>query len=130
VARTFSRPTAWPACAWATRWVSPTRCAVSTAWGLGSLGTLSAAAGGLLRDTAHLAAGRAENAAHPRLHAAAFRDMGFEGTNANTNCVFVDIKRPRRVPVMPAPPRRCAWAATSRPSRSRTRASRSARWTR
>ena len=26
----------------------------------------------------------------------AFRDMGFEGTDANTNCVFIDIKRPAK----------------------------------
>jgi len=68
--------------------------AVNNAWGLGSLGTLSAAAGtASLRDTAHLAEERAENARIRDFTLQAFRDMGFEGTNANTNCVFVDIKR-------------------------------------
>jgi histidinol-phosphate aminotransferase len=68
--------------------------AVSNAWGLGSLGTLTAAAGtASLRDTAHMAEERAENARIRDFTLQAFRDMGFEGTNANTNCVFVDIKR-------------------------------------
>ena len=68
--------------------------AVSNAWGLGSIGTLTAAAAtASLRDTAHMAAERAENARIRDFTLQAFRDMGFEGTNANTNCVFVDIKR-------------------------------------
>lgn len=71
--------------------------AVNNAWGLGSLGTLSAAAGtASLRDTAHLAEERAENARIRDFTLQAFRDMGFEGTNANTNCVFIDIKRPAK----------------------------------
>jgi histidinol-phosphate aminotransferase len=68
--------------------------AVSNAWGLGSIGTLTAAAAtASLRDTAHMAEERAENARIRDFTLQAFRDMGFEGTNANTNCVFVDIKR-------------------------------------
>ncbi len=71
--------------------------AVNNAWGLGSLGTLSAAAGtASLSDTAHLAEERAENARIRDFTLQAFRDMGFEGTNANTNCVFIDIKRPAK----------------------------------
>lgn len=71
--------------------------AVSNAWGLGSLGTLTAAAGtASLRDTAHMAEERAENARIRDFTLQAFRDMGFEGTNANTNCVFIDIKRPAK----------------------------------
>lgn len=68
--------------------------AVSAAWGLGSINTLSAAAGiASLRDTAHMAEERAENARVRDFTLQAFRDMGFEGTDANTNCVFIDIKR-------------------------------------
>ena len=68
--------------------------AVGNAWGLGSINTLTAAAGiASLRDVAHLAEERAENARVRDFTLQAFRDMGFEGTNANTNCVFVDVKR-------------------------------------
>lgn len=68
--------------------------AVGNAWGLGSINTLTAAAGiASLRDVAHLADERAENARVRDFTLQAFRDMGFEGTNANTNCVFIDVKR-------------------------------------
>jgi histidinol-phosphate aminotransferase len=71
--------------------------AVSAAWGLGSINTLTAAAGiASLRDTAHMAEERAENARIRDFTLQAFRDMGFEGTNANTNCVFIDIRRPAK----------------------------------
>jgi len=71
--------------------------AVSAAWGLGSINTLTAAAGiASLRDTAHIAEERAENARVRDFTLQAFRDMGYEGTNANTNCVFVDIRRPAK----------------------------------
>lgn len=71
--------------------------AVNAAWGLGSINTLTAAAGSAsLRDTKHMDAERAENARIRDFTLQAFRDMGFEGTNANTNCVFVDIKRPAK----------------------------------
>ncbi|MEZ5294532.1 MAG: aminotransferase class I/II-fold pyridoxal phosphate-dependent enzyme [Vicinamibacterales bacterium] len=68
--------------------------AVASAWGLGSVNTLTAAAGiASLRDTKHLEAERTENARVRDFTLQAFRDMGFEGTNAHTNCVFIDIKR-------------------------------------
>lgn len=71
--------------------------AVSAAWGLGSINTLTAAAGiASLRDTAHMAEERAENARIRDFTLQAFRDLGFEGTNANTNCVFIDIRRPAK----------------------------------
>lgn len=70
---------------------------VNVAWGLGSINTLTAAAGiASLRDTKHMDEERAENARIRDFTLQAFRDMGFEGTNANTNCVFVDIKRPAK----------------------------------
>lgn len=71
--------------------------AVSAAWGLGSINTLTAAAGiASLRDTKHMEEERAENARVREFTLQAFRDMGFEGTNANTNCVFIDIRRPAK----------------------------------
>jgi histidinol-phosphate aminotransferase len=71
--------------------------AISQAWGLGSLNTLTATAGiASLRDTKHMDEERAENARVRDFTLQAFRDMGFEGTNAHTNCVFVDIKRPAK----------------------------------
>jgi histidinol-phosphate aminotransferase len=71
--------------------------AISRAWGLGSINTLTAAAGvASLKDTAHMAEERAENARVRDFTLQAFRDMGFEGTDSHTNCVFVDLKRPAR----------------------------------
>lgn len=71
--------------------------AISQAWGLGSLNTLTATAGiASLRDTKHMDEERAENARVRDFTLQAFRDMGFEGTNAHTNCVFIDIKRPAK----------------------------------
>jgi len=70
---------------------------ISRAWGLGSINTLTAAAGiASLRDVKHMEEERAENARVRDFTLQAFRDLGFEGTNANTNCVFVDIKRPAK----------------------------------
>ncbi|MGD9904924.1 MAG: histidinol-phosphate transaminase [Vicinamibacterales bacterium] len=71
--------------------------AISQAWGLGSINTLTASAGiASLRDTKHMDEERAENARVRDFTLQAFRDMGFEGTNAHTNCVFIDIKRPAK----------------------------------
>jgi len=70
---------------------------VARAWGLGSINTLTAAAGiASLRDVAHMQEERTENARIRDFTLQAFRDMGFEGTDAHTNCVFVDIKRPAK----------------------------------
>ena len=71
--------------------------AISRAWGLGSINTLTAAAGiASLKDTAHIAEERAENARVRDFTLQAFREMGFEGTDSHTNCVFLDLKRPAR----------------------------------
>ncbi len=71
--------------------------AISRAWGLGSINTLTAAAGiASLRDVKHMEEERAENARIRDFTLQAFRDLGFEGTDAHTNCVFVDIKRPAK----------------------------------
>ena len=71
--------------------------AIAQSWGLGSINTLTATAGiASLRDVKHMEEERAENARVRDFTLQAFRDMGFEGTNAHTNCVFVDIKRPAK----------------------------------
>jgi histidinol-phosphate aminotransferase len=71
--------------------------AIAQSWGLGSINTLTATAGiASLRDVKHMEEERAEHARVRDFTLQAFRDMGFEGTNAHTNCVFVDIKRPAK----------------------------------
>jgi histidinol-phosphate aminotransferase len=71
--------------------------AITQAWSLGSVNTLTAAAGiASLRDTAHIAEERAENARVRDFTLQAFKSMGFEGTDSNTNCIFVDLKRPAK----------------------------------
>ena len=57
---------------------------------------LGAAGVASLRDVKHLDEERAENARVRDFTLQAFRDLGFEGTDANTNHVFVDIKRPAK----------------------------------
>jgi histidinol-phosphate aminotransferase len=69
--------------------------AISGAWSLGSVNTLSAAAGiASLRDAKHIEEERAENARVRDFTLQAFRSMGFEAADCHTNCVFVDLKRP------------------------------------
>jgi histidinol-phosphate aminotransferase len=69
--------------------------AISRAWSLGSVNTLSAAAGvASLRDQAHIDEERAENARVRDFTLQAFRSMGFEAADCHTNCIFVDLKRP------------------------------------
>jgi histidinol-phosphate aminotransferase len=71
--------------------------AISQAWGLGSINTLTAAAGiASLRDVKHIDDERAENARVRDFTLQAFKDMGFEGTDAHTNCIFIDLKRPAK----------------------------------
>jgi histidinol-phosphate aminotransferase len=71
--------------------------AIASSWGLGSINTLTAVAGiSSLRDTKHMDEERAENARVRDFVLTSFRSMGFEGTNAHTNCVFVDLKRPAK----------------------------------
>lgn len=69
--------------------------AVAQAWSLGSMNTLTAAAGiTSLRDTAHMEAERKENARVRDFTLQAFKRMGFEATDCQTNCVFVNLGRP------------------------------------
>jgi histidinol-phosphate aminotransferase len=69
--------------------------AISGAWSLGSVNTLSAAAGvASLRDPRHIDDERAENARVRDFTLQAFRSLGYEAADAHTNCIFVDLKRP------------------------------------
>jgi histidinol-phosphate aminotransferase len=69
--------------------------AVSQAWSLGSMNTLTAAAGiTSLRDTAHMEEERKENARVRDFTLQAFRKIGFEASDCHTNCIFVNLGRP------------------------------------
>ncbi len=69
--------------------------AISGAWSLGSLNTLTAAAGiASLRDSQHIDEERAENARVRDFTRQAFKTMGYESADCHTNCIFVDLKRP------------------------------------
>jgi len=71
--------------------------AISRAWSLGSVNTLSAAAGAAsLRDAKHIEEERAENARVRDFTLEAFKTMGFEAPDCHTNCIFVDLKRPAK----------------------------------
>jgi histidinol-phosphate aminotransferase len=71
--------------------------AISRAWSLGSMNTLTAAAGiASLRDTKHIEEERAENARVRDFTLQAFRSMGYEAPDCHTNCIFVDLKRPAK----------------------------------
>jgi histidinol-phosphate aminotransferase len=66
--------------------------AMSRAWQLGSLNTLTAAAGAAsLRDTQHIADERAENARVRDFTLQAFKSMGYEGLDSHANCIFVNL---------------------------------------
>ena len=69
--------------------------AISRAWNLGSMNTLSAAAAiASLRDPGHIAEERRENAKVREYTLSAFRDMGFEAPDSHTNHIFLDLGRP------------------------------------
>lgn len=69
--------------------------ALAEAWNLGSMNTLSAAAGiASLKDTGHLAWERQENRRIRDMVMGAFRDMGYDGPDTNSNCIFVELGRP------------------------------------
>ena len=69
--------------------------AMSAAWHLGSMNTLSAAAGiASLRDPEHIAAEAIENARIRDFVISGFQGMGYEIPDTHTNCVFVNIGRP------------------------------------
>ena len=66
---------------------------ISRVWSLGSINTLTAAAGvASLTDTAHIAEEKAENARVRDFTLAAFKKMGYEAADCHTNCIFVDLK--------------------------------------
>jgi histidinol-phosphate aminotransferase len=69
--------------------------ALAQAANLGSMNTLSAAAGiASLKDTAHLAWERQENKRIQDYVMGAFREMGYDGPDTNANCMFVELGRP------------------------------------
>ena len=68
--------------------------AMTKVWQLGSMNTLTAAAGiASLKDTAHIAAEVAENARVREFSIKAFKDMGYAVLDSHTNCIFVEVKR-------------------------------------
>lgn len=67
--------------------------AIPKAWQLGSLNTLTAAAGlASLKDSQHIADEVAENARVRDFTTKAFRDMGYEVPDSHANCIFVNVK--------------------------------------
>jgi histidinol-phosphate aminotransferase len=67
--------------------------AISAAWQLGSMNTLTAAAGiASLKDTAHIAEEVAENARVRDFTLQAFKSMGYSAPDSHANCIFVDLK--------------------------------------
>ena len=67
--------------------------AIPKVWQLGSLNTLTAAAGiASLADTSHLAEEVAENARVREFTIKAFRDLGYPVLDSQANCIFVDVK--------------------------------------
>ena len=65
------------------------------AWGLGSVNALTAAAAiAALNDTAHWEAERRENARVREYTLNAFKAMGYDAPQSNTNFIFVNIRRP------------------------------------
>jgi histidinol-phosphate aminotransferase len=72
--------------------------AIARDWNLGSINTLTAAAGiTSLRDTAHIDEERVENARVRDFTLQALRSLGYEAADCHTNCIFVDLKRPAKV---------------------------------
>jgi histidinol-phosphate aminotransferase len=68
---------------------------ISDTWGLGDVNMLSAiAALTALEDKEHVASEAQENAEIRDMVIGAFRDMGFEVPDSNTNHIFVNIGRP------------------------------------
>jgi histidinol-phosphate aminotransferase len=72
--------------------------AISGAWGLGSVNTLSAAAGiASLREPRHIEEERAENARVREFTLDVFHSLGYEAAESHTNYLFIDLRRPARV---------------------------------
>ena len=69
--------------------------AISRAWQLGSINTLTAAAAiASLKDPQHIDEERAENARVRDFTLQAFKNMGYAAPDSHANCIFVDLKRP------------------------------------
>jgi len=67
---------------------------ITSAWELGSMNTLSAAAAAAsLRDRGHIEDERRENARVRDFTLQAFRDMGYTAPNSHANFVFLDLGR-------------------------------------
>ena len=67
--------------------------AIPKVWQLGSLNTLTAAAGiASLKDTQHIADEVAENARVREFTIKSFRDLGYTVIDSHANCIFVDVK--------------------------------------
>lgn len=67
--------------------------AIPKVWQLGSINTLTAAAGvASIKDTQHIADEVAENARVREFTIKAFKDMGYTVTDSHANCIFVDVK--------------------------------------
>ena len=68
---------------------------IDAAWGLGDVNMLTATGAiASLNDPAHMVAEREENRRVREFTINAFRDMGYEATNSQTNFIFVNIRRP------------------------------------
>ena len=68
--------------------------AITKVWHLGSLNTLTCAAGiASLKDTAHIADEVAENARVREYTIRAFKEMGYTPIDSHANCIFVDLGR-------------------------------------
>ena len=69
--------------------------AISKAWQLGSINTLTAAAAiTSLNDVQHIQEEVAENARVREFTLQAFKQMGYSAPDSHANCIFVDVKRP------------------------------------
>src|SRR5262249_31795140 len=71
--------------------------AISRAWSLGSVNTLSAAAGvSSLRDAEHIEEESTENARVRDFTLGATKLLGYEAPESHATCIFVHLKRPAR----------------------------------
>ena len=70
---------------------------ISRAWGMGDVNMLAAVAAlTAMEDKAHLEWERDENAQIRAMVTGAFRDMGFEVADSQTNHLFVNLRRPAK----------------------------------
>ena len=74
-----------------------TLAALNDAWGMGSVNVLTAAAGiAALNDQAHMEKERLENKRVRDFTISAFKEMGYEVADSQTNFLFVNIRRPAK----------------------------------